>query len=115
MLWTFLLSLIGLRLKSFRYDLFRITYIIIIFALTSNSALSDEFKIISFKGVVEISSNQKIWDVVKEEQIVKTGSWIRTGPKASAIILLPNRTQTKISRNAEFQLNYKSKEQTNSG
>ena len=25
-------------------------------------------------------------------------------PKASAIILLPNRTQTKISRNAEFQL-----------
>ena len=48
-----------------------------------------------------------------EEGMSKTGSWIRTGPKASAIILLPNRTQTKISRNAEFQLNYQAKEEQN--
>ena len=89
----------------------RITLTSIIFALISSIALSEDFKIISFKGVVETSFDQKIWNIVEDGELVKTGSWIRTGPKASAIILLPNRTQTKISRNAEFQLNYQAKEE----
>ncbi len=71
---------------------------------------AEDFKIISFKGVVETSADQKSWDTVREGQLVDTGTWIRTGPKASATILLPNRTQTKISRNAEFQLNYQAKQ-----
>ena len=71
---------------------------------------AEDFKIISFKGVVETSADQKFWDTVTEGQLVNTGTWIRTGPKASATILLPNRTQTKISRNAEFQLNYQAKQ-----
>ena len=89
----------------------RTIFLGLIFVFISNSAFSQDFKIISFKGTVETSTDQKIWNIVEEGQLVKTGSWIRTGPKASAIILLPNRTQTKISRNAEFQLNYKPKEQ----
>ena len=87
----------------------RTIFLGLIFVFISNIAFSQDFKIISFKGAVETSIDQKIWNIVEEGQFVKTGSWIRTGPKASAIILLPNRTQTKISRNAEFQLNYKPK------
>ncbi len=70
------------------------------------SAWAEDFKIISFKGIVETSADQQSWNIVSEGQSVDTGTWIRTGPKAAATILLPNRTQTKISRNAEFQLNY---------
>lgn len=89
---------------------FRAFILTIVFIFTTNIAWSETFKVVSFKGVVETSIDQKIWKIISQGQIVKTGSWIRTGPKASATILLPNRTQTKISRNAEFQLNYQSKE-----
>ena len=89
----------------------RITLVSLIFAFISSVALAEDFKILSSKGVVETSVDQKLWNIVEEGQLVKTGSWIRTGPKASAIILLPNRTQTKISRNAEFQLNYQAKKE----
>jgi len=109
---TFLLSFRYLRLKKYYVmNYIRITLISFIFALISSVALSEDFKILSFKGAVETSVDQKLWNMVEEGELVKTGSWIRTGPKASAIILLPNRTQTKISRNAEFQLNYQAKEQ----
>ena len=42
---------------------------------------AEDFKIISFKGVVETSADQKSWDTVMEGQFVETGTWIRTGPK----------------------------------
>ena len=75
-----------------------------------NPVWAEDFKIVSFKGMVETSVDQELWNIVTEGQLVETGIWIRTGPKASATILLPNRTQTKISRNAEFQLNYQAKQ-----
>ena len=89
---------------------FRTFIISVVFILLSSFAWCETFKVISFKGEVETSKDQKIWEIVTQGQVVKTGTWIRTGPKASATILLPNRTQTKISRNAEFQLNYQAKE-----
>ena len=88
------------------FKFFLSTLIIFIY----NPVWAEDFKIISFKGVVETSADQQSWNIVIEGQLVDTGTWIRTGPKASATILLPNRTQTKISRNAEFQLNYQKKE-----
>ena len=88
------------------FKFFLSTLIIFIY----NPVWAEDFKIISFKGVVETSADQQSWNIVIEGQLVDTGTWIRTGPKASATILLPNRTQTKISRNAEFQLNYQEKE-----
>lgn len=78
----------------------------------SNTAWSDEFKIIAYQGIVEISADQKIWNIASQGQSIENGYWLRTGPKASATILLPNRTQTKVSRNAEFQLNFVPREKT---
>ena len=92
---------------------FRAFILTIVFIFTTNIAWSETFKVVSFKGVVETSIDQKIWKIISQGQIVKTGSWIRTGPKASATILLPNRTQTKISRNTEFQLNYQTSKRIN--
>ena len=84
-----------------------------LFIFIYNPVWAEDFKIISFKGVVETSADQQSWNIVIEGQLVDTGTSIRTGPKASATILLPNQSQTKISRNAEFQLNYKEKEKQN--
>ncbi len=89
---------------------FRVYIIAFILIFISNAAWSEEFKIITFQGVVETSTDQKIWNVISQGQLLESGSWLRTGPKASATILLPNRTQTKVSRNAEFQLNFAAKE-----
>ena len=75
------------------FKFFLSTLIIFIY----NPVWAEDFKIISFKGVVETSADQQSWNIVIEGQLVDTGTWIRTGPKASATILLPNRTQTKIS------------------
>ena len=36
---------------------------------------------------------------------LKSGVWIKTGPKAKVTLLLPNRTQTILSRNTTVQLN----------
>ena len=74
-------------------------------------AISETFEIVDANGQVEISSDQKAWNLVKKGQVLASGTWLRTKSKASAVILLPDRTQTKISQNAEFQLNYARKEE----
>ncbi len=89
------------------------TYILTIALIfITNVAWSEDFKVIAFEGIVESSTDQQIWNVVSQGQRLENGSWLRTGSKASATILLPNRTQTKVSRNAEFQLNFVAKEKT---
>ena len=87
---TFLLSSRYLRLKKYYVMTYiRITLISIIFALISSIALSEDFKIISFKGAVEISLDQELWDVVEEGELVKTGSWLELAPKLRQLSYYP--------------------------
>ena len=82
--------------------------------LYCSPVLSEDFTIVSYTGEVEISQDQKIWNSVVSDQTLESGTWLKTNSNSSATILLPDRTQTKVSQNAEFQLNYSPKEkQTN--
>ena len=84
-----------------------LTFFVFLFYLSNAIA----FEILKFNGKVEYSFDNKSWKKLLVKQKLKSGVWIKTGPKAKVTLLLPNRTQTKISRNAEFQLNYQAKEE----
>ena len=70
---------------------------------------ADDFEILSTKGLVELSSDQENWQEVNPPQKINSGTWIRTGPSASAALLLPNNTQTRIAKNSELLLKSKDK------
>ena len=63
------------------------------------------FEILKFNGKVEYSFDNKSWKKLLVKQKLKSGVWIKTGPKAKVTLLLPNRTQTILSRNTTVQLN----------
>ena len=93
-----------LTLKFHKY-LFIILFIIL-FPILS---FADEFEILSVKGVVELSTDQKNWQKASPPQKINSGTWIRTGPSASAALVLPNKTQTRIAKNSELLLKSKEK------
>ena len=66
------------------------------------------FKILSTKGEVKVSRDQKSWSRVKAPAEISSGTWIKTGPSGTATIVLPNKTQTKIAKNSELLLRGKS-------
>ena len=70
---------------------------------------ADEFEILSVKGMVELSTDQKNWQKASPPQKINSGTWIRTGPSASAALVLPNKTQTRIAKNSELLLKSKEK------
>ena len=70
---------------------------------------ADEFEILSVKGIVELSTDQKNWQKASPPQKINSGTWIRTGPSASAALVLPNKTQTRIAKNSELLLKSKEK------
>ena len=75
----------------------------IIFTFCSFSVMA--FEILKFNGKVEYSFDNKNWKNLLVKQKFKSGVWIKTGPKAKVTLLLPNRTQTILSRNTTVQLN----------
>ncbi len=70
------------------------------------------FEILKFNGKVEYSFDNKSWKKLLVKQKLKSGVWIKTGPKAKVTLLLPNRTQTILSRNTTVQLNDNQKKKT---
>jgi tetratricopeptide (TPR) repeat protein len=94
--------------------MFKNSLILIAAVLYCSPVLSENFTIVSYSGEVDISQDQKIWNSVVSDQTLESGTWLKTNSNSSVTILLPDRTQTKVSQNAEFQLNYSPKEkQTN--
>ena len=77
------------------------TAILLIFYFSGSFA----FEILKFDGKVEYSFDNKSWKKLLVKQKLKSGVWIKTGPKAKVTLLLPNRTQTILSRNTTVQLN----------
>ena len=54
-------------------------------------------------------TDQKNWQKASPPQKINSGTWIRTGPSASAALVLPNKTQTRIAKNSELLLKSKEK------
>ena len=84
-------------------------FIILFIILFPILSFADEFEILSVKGVVELSTDQKNWQKASPPQKINSGTWIRTGPSASAALVLPNKTQTRIAKNSELLLKSKEK------
>ena len=91
--------------KVLRSNFFCFIFLGLISPLVLNA---NEFEILSVKGLVELSTDQKKWKEASPPQKVESGTWIRTGSSASAALVLPNKTQTRIAKNSELLL--KSKE-----
>ena len=81
-----------------------------IFFLLSNLSYADELiSLIKITGNVQISSDMKNWTTVKKPQKIENKTWLKTGKSASVVLVLPDRTQTKITRNSKLFLEKKPK------
>ena len=85
---------------------FLIGFLMLVFLVGTLHA--SDFKILSTKGKVEVSRDQKSWSRVKAPTKISSGTWVKTGPSGTATIVLPNKTQTKIAKNSELLLRGKS-------
>ena len=81
---------------------------VIFFLCVASVAHAAEFKILSTKGKVEVSRDQKSWSRVNAPADISSGTWIKTGPSGSATLVLPDKTQTRIAKNSELLLRGKS-------
>ena len=98
--------MITLFWKPLKSVFFFLVLLALIFPLASNA---EEFEILSVKGLVELSTDQKKWEEANPPQKIVSGTWIRTGSSASAALVLPNKTQTRIAKNSELLLKSKEK------
>ena len=81
---------------------------LILLYLVSNSVNADDrISIIKIVGNVQISSDMKNWVSVKKPQKIENKTWLKTGKSASVILVLPDRTQTKVTRNSKLFLEKK--------
>ena len=88
-----------------KFSTFLIGFLTLFFL--AGTLLASDFKILSTKGKVEVSRDQKSWSGVKAPAKISSGTWIRTGPSGTATIVLPDKTQTKIAKNSELLLKRK--------
>ena len=73
--------------------------IFVILYLFTNSVNADErISILKIVGKVQISSDMKNWVIVKKPQKIENKTWLKTGKSASVVLVLPDRTQTKVTR-----------------
>ena len=98
--------MITLFWKPLKSVFFFLVLLALIFPLALNA---EEFEILSVKGLVELSTDQMKWEEANPPQKIVSGTWIRTGSSASAALVLPNKTQTRIAKNSELLLKSKEK------
>ena len=72
---------------TLRFHKYLFIILFILFSPILSSA--DEFEILSVKGLVELSTDQKNWQKASPPQKINSGTWIRTGPSASAAPNVP--------------------------
>ncbi len=83
---------------------------IFIFLLLSKLTYADELiSLIKITGKVQISNDMKNWTTIKKPQKIENKTWLKTGKSASVILVLPDRTQTKVTRNSKLFLEKKPK------
>jgi hypothetical protein len=84
--------------------------IILIFCLVSQLSYADtRISLLKITGKVQISSDMKSWVDVKKPQKIENKTWLKTGKSGSVVLVLPDRTQTKVTRNSTLFLEKKPK------
>ena len=81
-----------------------------VFLLFSNLSYADELiSLLKIQGKVQISSDMKSWKDVIKPQKIENKTWLKTGKNGSVVLVLPDRTQTKVTRNSTLFLEKKPK------
>ncbi len=83
--------------------------ILIFFVAASSSYADNRISLLKITGKVQISSDMKVWVDVKKPQKIENKTWLKTGKSASVVLVLPDRTQTKVTRNSTLFLEKKPK------
>ena len=84
--------------------------VILIFSLVTHLSYADNrISLLKITGKVQISSDMKSWIDVTKPQKIKNKTWLKTGKSGSVVLVLPDRTQTKVTRNSKLFLEKKSK------
>ena len=84
--------------------------VILIFSLVTSLCYADNrISLLKITGKVQISSDMKSWIDVKKPQKIENKTWLKTGKSGSVVLVLPDRTQTKVTRNSTLFLEKKPK------
>ena len=78
--------------------------ILILSLITSLSYADKRISLLKIIGKVQISSDMKSWVDVKKPQKIENKTWLKTGKSGSVVLVLPDRTQTKVTRNSTLFL-----------
>ena len=89
--------------------LFLILIVIFINITIKVSFADNKISLVKITGKVEISADAKTWKRVKNTQKINNKTWLKTGKNGSVILVLPDRTQTKVTRNSTLFLEKKPK------
>ena len=95
----------------YRYinKIFIILIVILVNITIKISYADNKISLIKITGKVEISADSKSWKLVKNTQKINNKTWLKTGKNGSVILVLPDRTQTKVTRNSTLFLEKKPK------
>jgi len=81
-----------------------------VFILFSNLSYADDLiSLLKIQGKVQISTDMKSWKDVIKPQKIENKTWLKTGKNGSVVLVLPDRTQTKVTRNSTLFLEKKPK------
>ena len=85
--------------------------LVFVFILFSNLSYADNLiSLLKITGKVQISSDMKSWKEVIKPQKIENKTWLKTGKNGSVVLVLPDRTQTKVTRNSTLFLEKKPEE-----
>ena len=96
-------------LRCIKTSLIIIAVLILSF-ISSVSFSEEKISLIKITGKVEISPDMKSWKTVTKAQKIENKTWIKTGKDGSVVLVLPDRTQTKVTRNSTLFLEKKPKQ-----
>ena len=82
---------------------------LILFSMMNSVSADERISLLKIVGKVQISSDMKNWTTVQKPQKIENKTWLKTGKSASVILVLPDRTQTKVTRNSKLFLEKKAK------
>ena len=85
--------------------------LVFVFILFSNLSYADNLiSLLKITGKVQISRDMKSWKDIKRPQKIENKTWLKTGKNGSVVLVLPDRTQTKVTRNSTLFLEKKPEE-----
>ena len=91
-------------MNKITYASFKFFGLIILYLVCSPSFADERISLLKIKGKVQISNDRKSWIDIKKPQKIENKTWLKTGKSGSVVLVLPDRTQTKVTRNSTLFL-----------